>query len=213
MQRGQKTHREVLTAGLGGVKVTLNRHADATTAHKQTGVRSMPPLWNVLRGASEQASRQKRTARRGHDAGGADSSLQSEGRRVRKSRGVGTVADQGEQNARIRDTPSSASRIGDGEPESRRPQARSAGKRQKRTWHALQQADVEVHPAGGAAARVNGSRGGGGAAGRRPAATHSSHSTVTPSIFLNGRAADVCHSCGLRRIRLLSVSRMRLFWP
>ena len=28
--------------------------------------------------------------------------------------------------------------------------------------------------------------------------------------FLNGRAADVCHSCGLRRIRLLSVSRMRL---
>ena len=29
---------------------------------------------------------------------------------------------------------------------------------------------------------------------------------TTPSIFLNGRAADVCHSCGLRRIRLLSVS-------
>ena len=76
--------------------------------------------------------------------------------------------------------------------------------------HTLQQADVEVHPAGGAAARVSGSRGGGGAARRRPAATHSSHSTVTPSIFLNGRAADVCHSCGLRRIRLLSVSRMRL---
>ena len=45
----------------------------------------------------------------------------------------------------MRETPSSASRIGDGEPESRRPQARSAGKRQKRTWHALQQADVEVH--------------------------------------------------------------------
>ena len=35
--------------------------------------------------------------------------------------------------------------LGDGEPESRRPQARNAGKRQKRTWHALQQADVEVH--------------------------------------------------------------------
>lgn len=87
----------------------------------------------------------QRTARRAHDAGGAGSSLQSEGGRVRKSRGVGTVADQGEQNARIRDTPSSASRIGDGEPESRRPQARNAGKRQKRTWHALQQADVEVH--------------------------------------------------------------------
>ena len=68
----------------------------------------------------------------------------AKGRRVRKSRGVGTVADQGEQNARIRDTPSSASRIGDGELESRRPQARSAGKRQKRTWHALQQADVEL---------------------------------------------------------------------
>lgn len=58
---------------------------------------------------------------------------------------MGTAADQGGQNARIRDTPSSASRVGDGEPESRRPQARNAGKRQKRTWHALQQADVEVH--------------------------------------------------------------------
>ena len=87
----------------------------------------------------------RRTERRAHDAGGAGSSLQSEGGRVRKSRGVGTVADQGEQNARIRDTPSSASRIGDGERGSRRPQARNAGKRQKRTWHALQQADVEVH--------------------------------------------------------------------
>ena len=98
----------------------------------------------------------------------------------------------------MRETPSSARRIGDGEPESRRPQARNAGKRQKRTWHALQQADVEVHPAGGAAARVSGGGGGGGGggAGRRPAAAHSSHSTTTPSILVNGSAADVCHSCG-----------------
>ena len=112
----------------------------------------------------------------------------------------------------MRETPSSARRIGDGEPESRRPQARNAGKRQKRTWHALQQADVEVHPAGGAAARVSGGGGGGGGggAGRRPAAAHSSHSTTTPSILVNGSAADVCHSCGDFKIRLLSVSLIRL---
>ena len=103
--------------------------------------------------------------------------------------------------------------LGDGEPESRRPQARNAGKRQKRTWHALQQADVEVHPASARRARVSGGGGSGGNTGRRPAATHSSHSTDTPSMRLKGKAAVVCQSCGLRRIRLLSVSRMRLFWP
>ena len=186
------------------------------------------------------SSSQCRGARRGRDACGADSSLQSEGRRVRKSRGVGTVADQGEQNARIRDTPSSASRIGDGEPESRRPQARNAGKRQKRTWHALEQADVKVHPAGARRGRVRGAARG-GAARRLDGRRRRTHPTrrsengegrrssmscrgvrgrggvcaarqrTTPSIFVNGRAAVVCQSDGERRIRLFSVSRMRLF--
>ena len=45
---------------------------------------------------------------------------------------------------------------------------------------------------------------------RRTSKCISSHSTDTPSIFLNGKAAVVCQSCGLRRIRLFSVSRMRL---
>ena len=144
---------EVLAAGLGRVEIRLDHlRRGAETRERGRGGR----------GASTRASSpcRCRGARRGRGAGGADSSLQSEGRRVRKSRGVGTVADQGEQNARIRDTPSSASRIGDGEPESRRPRARNAGRRQKRTWHALQQADVEVHPAGKRRARVSG---GGGA--------------------------------------------------
>ena len=129
---------EVLAAGGGRVEVRLDHLRRGTEALERG---------RGGRGASTRASSpcRCRGGRRGRGACGADSSLQSEGRRVRKSRGVGTVADQGEQNARIRDTPSSASRIGDGEPESRRPQARNAGKRQKRTWHALQQADVEVH--------------------------------------------------------------------
>jgi hypothetical protein len=40
-----------------------------------------------------------------------------------------------------------------------------------------------------------------------------SHSTVVPSILTNGRPTDVCHSCGDLRMRLLSVSRMRLLVP
>ena len=67
---------------------------------------------------------------------------------------------------------------GEGGRVSKRQNRERGRKRRTLVRHTLQQADVEVHPAGGAAARVSGSRGGGGAAGRRPAATHSSHSTV-----------------------------------
>ena len=94
---------EVLAAGLGRVEIRLDHlRRGAETRERGRGGR----------GASTRASSpcRCRGARRGRGAGGADSSLQSEGRRVRKSRGVGTVADQGEQNARIRDTPSYGTR-------------------------------------------------------------------------------------------------------
>jgi len=41
----------------------------------------------------------------------------------------------------------------------------------------------------------------------------SSQATETPSIFSHGRAVVVCHSWGLDRIRLLSVSRRWTFDP
>jgi hypothetical protein len=69
--------------------------------------------------------------------------------------------------------------------------------------HTLQQADVEVHlvPLDGLRARgEEGSAWCCGAQGRRD--VDAVRQRTTPSIFLNGRAADVCHSCGLRRIRL-----------
>ena len=130
--------RKVLTASLGGVKRTGTR----TCQWRAVEVRA----WRQRMATHVALNRHPDAAAHGAVTMPAaqSSSLQGEGRRVRTSRGVGTVADQGEQNARIRDTPSSASRIGDGESESRRPQARNAGKRQKRTWHALQQADVEA---------------------------------------------------------------------
>lgn len=67
---------EVLTASLGGIEVALDHHAK-TAAHDAVSVAPAQARLCEARGA-----------------------------RVRKSRGVGTVADQGEQNARIRDTPS-----------------------------------------------------------------------------------------------------------
>ena len=82
----------------------------------------------------------------------------------------------------------------------------SGGRKRTLVRHALEQADVEVHPASARRARVSGGGGSGGNTGRRPAATHSSHSTDTPSMRLKGKAAVVCQSCGLRRIRLFSVS-------
>jgi hypothetical protein len=48
---------------------------------------------------------------------------------------------------------------------------------------------------------------------RRTSKWTSSQTTVTPSIFIHGRAVVVCQSCGLERMRLLSVSRRWTFLP
>ena len=122
---------------------------------------------------------------------------------------------------------------------------RCGSRRAKRTHprhalvrHTLEQADVEVHPAGARRGRVRGAARGGAARRldgrrRRTHPTRRSESEgrwasvscrgargrggvcaarqrTTPSIFVNGRAAVVCQSDGERRIRLFSVSRMRL---
>ena len=93
----------------------------------------------------------------------------------------------------MRETPSSANRIGDGEPESRRPEARNAGKWQKRTWHALQQADVEVHlvPLDGLRARgEEGSVWCCGAQGRRD--VDAVRQRTTPSILFGEGGRERC---------------------
>ena len=114
----------------------------------------------------------------------------------------------------MRDTPSSASRIGDGEPESRRPRARNAGRRQKRTWHALQQADVEVHlvPLNGDTLDL-GERERGG---RLPVRRRAQDQVVLWSGNADGQISS-CMVWPNPRSKLAgnrtSVSRIRLFWP
>ena len=176
---------EVVAAGLRRVEVRLD-HLRRGAKTRERGRRG--------RGASTRASSpcRCRGARRGHGADG--EAVRRKGRRTQceKTRGRGA----GETVRR------------------RRKAHRRLHAGDTLVRHTLQQADVEVHlvPLDGLRAREEeGSAWCCGAQGRHD--VDAVRQRTTPSIFLNGRAADVCHSCGLRRIRLLSVSRMRLFWP
>ena len=186
---------EVLTASLGGIEVALcgqRQNCQILAKEFCMGNCNAPIIMPRPRRTTRSLWRRRR--------------LVSAKRRGRASEKAGALAPL---RIKAGKTHASATRprlrtgLGDGEPESRRPQARNAGKRQKRTWHALQQADVEVHlvPLDGLRAREEeGSVWCCGAQGRRD--VDAVRQRTTPSIFLNGRAADVCHSCGLRRIRL-----------